>query len=169
MIKKILLAVAVMLPLFGASAQNIKIGLVNTNEIIQAMPETADAQKKLAENSKKYEDEYAKLQEEFKRMYDEFSKMSESEPPAIKERKAKEIQDYQNKIQGFLQSADQDMQRQQAELMAPISQKIKDAVESVGKEGGYSLIENYTPELHLYYAAPVNDITPQVKLKLGLK
>ena len=60
MIKKILLAVAVMLPLFGASAQNIKIGLVNTNEIIQAMPETADAQKKLAENSKKYEDEYAR-------------------------------------------------------------------------------------------------------------
>ena len=114
MIKKILLAVAVMLPLFGASAQNIKIGLVNTNEIIQAMPETADAQKKLAENSKKYEDEYAKLQEEFKRMYDEFSKMSETELPAIKERKAKEIQDYQNKIQGFLQSADQDMQRQQA-------------------------------------------------------
>lgn len=170
MIKKILLAVAMMLPMFGASAQStLKIGLVNTNEIIQAMPETADAQKKLAENSKKYEDEYAKLQEEFKRMYDDFNNMPETELPAIKERKAKELQDYQTKIQSFLQSAEQDMQRQQAELMAPISQKIKDAVESVGKEGGYSLIENYTPDLHLFYTAPVSDITPQVKAKLGLK
>ena len=65
-----------------------------------------------------------------KRMYDELSNMKDDELPAIKERKTREFQDYQTKVQNFLQSADQDMQRQQQELMAPISQKIKDAVES---------------------------------------
>lgn len=170
MLKKILLAVAIALPMFGASAQTtLKIGVVDTDALIQAMPETQEAQKKLADNSKKYEDEYARLQEEMKRMYDELSNMKDDELPAIKERKTREFQDYQTKVQNFLQSADQDMQRQQQELMAPISQKIKDAVESVGKEGGFSMIENYTPQLLLYYTSPVVDITPQVKAKLGIK
>lgn len=170
MLKKILLAVVMMLPVFGASAQGtLKVGLVDTDAIIQAMPETQDAQKKLADISKKYEDEYAHLQDEMKRLYEELNNMKEDELPAIKERKTREFQDYQAKVQNFLQSADQDLQRQQSELMAPIMQKIKGAVESVGKEGGFGMIENYTPQLMLYYADPVVDVTPQVKAKLGVK
>ncbi len=88
MLKKILLAVAIALPFFGASAQqSVKIGLVDTNSILQAMPETSDAQKKLAEASKKYEDEFARLQEELKRLYDEFQAMKPDELQAIKDRK----------------------------------------------------------------------------------
>ena len=103
MLKKILLAVAIALPMFGASAQTtLKIGVVDTDALIQAMPETQEAQKKLADNSKKYEDEYARLQEEMKRMYDELSNMKDDELPAIKERKTREFQDYQTKVQNFL-------------------------------------------------------------------
>lgn len=170
MLKKIILAVALALPMFGASAQStLKIGLVDANAVVQAHPDTEAAQKKLADASKKYEDEYAKLGEEMKRMYDELSNMKEDELPAIRERKTREFQDYQVKVQTFEQNAQQDLQRMQQELMAPILQKIKEAVESVGKEGNYSLIQTYDPSLTLYYAAPVTDITPLVKTKLGLK
>lgn len=170
MIKKILLAVALLLPVFGASAQStLKIGLVDTSAILQIMPETKEAQTKLADASKKYEDEYAKLGEEMKRMYDELNNMKPDELQAIKERKTREFQDYQVKVQNFEQSAQQDLSRMQQELMAPIVQKIRDAVESVGKENGYSMIQNYEQGLTLYYAAPVTDITPQVKAKLGVQ
>lgn len=170
MLKKILLAVAVLLPMFGASAQStLKIGLVDTSAILQVMPDTKDAQTKLADASKKYEDEYAKLGEEMKRMYDELNNMKADELPAIRERKTREFQDYQVKVQNFEQSAQQDLSRMQQELMAPIIQKIRDAVESVGKEGGFSMIQNYEQGLTLYYAAPVVDITAQVKAKLGVK
>lgn len=170
MLKKIILAVALMLPFVGASAQStVKIGLVDTGAIVQALPDTEAAQKKVAEASKKYEDEYAKLNEEFKRMYDEFNAMSADELPAIKERKTRELQDYTQKIQAFEQNAQQDLARMQQELLGPIFQKIKDAVESVGKEGNYSLIEDYNPQTTLYYASPVEDITTQVKAKLGVK
>ncbi len=168
MIKKILLAVAVIFPML-ASAQSLKIGLVDVNSIFSALPETAEAQNKVAEASKKYDSEYAKLGEEMKRLYDEFQNMSDSELPAIKERKARELQDYQQKLQAFEQSAMQDLQRMQAELMSPIQAKIQQAVESVGKEGNYSLIQVNEAQLTLYHAAPVEDITPAVKAKLGLK
>ncbi|MBD5194561.1 MAG: OmpH family outer membrane protein [Bacteroides sp.] len=170
MLKKILLAVALMLPLFGASAQTtVKLGLVDTGAVLQALPDTQEAQKKVQEASKKYEDEYARLGEEMKRMYDELNNMKPDELPAIKERKMREFQDYQAKVQTFEQNAQQDLQRMQSELLNPIFLKIKDAVESVGKEGGFSMIQDYNPQQTLFYAAPVVDVTPQVKSKLGIK
>lgn len=165
MLKKIILAVALLLPLAGASAQTLKIGLVDTNTIIAAHPDTKVAQAKIDETSAKYEEEYKKLGQEFQRLYGE---IKDDDLPAIKERKTKELQDQQLKIQNFEQSAQQHLAQMQQELMAPILQKIKDAIESVGKEEGFSLIQELAPQLNLYYAAPVEDVTAKVRAKLGL-
>ncbi|MBD5298983.1 MAG: OmpH family outer membrane protein [Bacteroides sp.] len=168
MFKKILLVAALILPML-ASAQTLKIGLVDLNELITKMPDTAEAEKKVGEVSKKYEDEYAKLGEEMKRMYDELQNMKEDELPAIRERKAREFTDYQQKIQQFEQTAMQDIQRMTQELMAPIHQKVRTAIEAVSKEGSYSLVQDKNPQLVYYYDAPVVDITNDVKTKLGIK
>lgn len=74
--------------------------------------------------------------------------MKEDELPAIRERKTREFTDYQQKISQFEQQAMQDLQKLQQELMAPIMQKIRGAVEAVGKEGGYSLIQEKNPQAH---------------------
>ena len=166
MIKKILLAVAFAIPML-VSAQSLKVGVVDTSAIMQAMPDTKAAETKIADTSKKYEDEFGKLQQEFARLYEEFQKMPESEPQAIKERKTREVADMQQKMETFHQTATQDLQRMQQELMAPIVSKIKDAIESVGKEGGYSIVQE--SQALIYYAAPVVDITDSVKAKLGVK
>ncbi|MDE6011012.1 MAG: OmpH family outer membrane protein, partial [Muribaculaceae bacterium] len=113
--------------------------------------------------------EFNKLGEEMNRLVDEYQKMSENELPAIKERKTRELSDYQQKYQQFEQTAMQDLQKMQNDLYGPIQQKIAQAVESVGREGNYSLIQMYNPTLTLYYADPVEDITPAVKAKLGVK
>ena len=166
MIKKILLMAAIALPLF-ASAQTLKLGLVDTNEIIAKMPETAAAQNTLNEAQKKYQAEFQRIEEEFQRQYEEFNNMAQDELPAIKERKARQLQETQQKAEAFQQNVMQDLQKQQEELMAPVVQKVKSAIESVGKENGFSLIQDMAGG-QLYFAAPVEDITPLVKAKLGL-
>ena len=168
MIKKVLLAIALICPML-LSAQTLKIGLVDFGSILQAMPETTAAQNQLKEVSDKYEAEYKKLGEEMNRLVEEYQKMAENELPAIKERKTRELSDYQVKLQQFEQTAGNDLQKMHADLMGPIQQKISQAVESVGREGNYSLIQMYDPQLTLYHAAPVEDITPIVKAKLGVK
>ena len=168
MFKKILLVAALLIPML-ASAQTLKVGLVDLNEIITKMPETADAEKQVGDASKKYEDEFAKLQDEMKRRLDEYQNMKEDELPAIKERKAREIQDYQTKIEQFSQEAMQHLQQMNQQLMTPVIQKVRTAIESVGKEGGYSLIQDKNPQLTYYFASPVVDITDDVKAKLGVK
>ena len=98
MFKKILLVAALLIPML-ASAQTLKIGLVDQNDIISKMPETTEAQKKVEEISKKYESEYMKLNDEMKRLYDEINNMKEDELPAIRERKTRDFTDHQVKVQ----------------------------------------------------------------------
>ena len=145
MIKKILLIAALVLPMC-AFAQDLKIGIVSLDEVIEKLPEYQDAQNKFVETSKKYEDEL----------------------PAIKDRKVREFQEYQVKIQQFTQTADQELAKVQQDLMAPLEKKVRDAIESVGRDGGFSLIEQKVNQIILYYAAPVVDITDQVKARLGV-
>ncbi len=166
MIKRLLLAVALALPVL-ASAQSIKLGLVNTQEVLVALPESKAAETKLADISKRYEAEYAKLGEEMKRKLDEYQALKADEPAAIKEQKMKDLQEYQNKIQQFEQMAQKDLQTQQETLMSPIISKVRNAIESVGKEGGFTLIQEKAAVL--YFGAPAEDITPLVRQKLGLK
>lgn len=167
MIKKILLAAALAIPMF-ASAQSLKVGIVDVEEVVQKLPDYTEAQNKYVETSKKYEDEFAKLQEELKRRYDEIQNMPQDELQVIQERKVKDFQEYQLKTQQFEQTAAQELQKVQSDLLAPIYQKVNNAIQAVGQEGGYSLIEAKVSQFILYYASPVVDITPEVKAKLGV-
>jgi len=168
MLKKLLLAVAVALPMF-ASAQTVKLGLVDTNAIIGQMPETAEAQKKINEVSKRLDTEYNSLGEEMKRKLDEYQNMKADEPAAIKDRKTRELSEYQQKIQNFEKQAMNDLQKLQQDLMAPIMKKVNDAIQAVGMEGNYTLIQDKNPQIVLYFGAPAIDITNDVKNKLGIK
>ena len=166
MFKKILtvVAVALALPVIAAAQ---KFGTVDVNAIFTAMPETTAAQTQLQEANKKYEDEFKKLQEEVDKKYQEFQALPEGTPESIKERRMQEIQELAQKIDTFRNTASQDLQRQQEQLMAPIQQKIVEAIKTVGQEGNYTFIlENGVPA---YSGTDVTDVTAAVKAKLGIK
>ncbi|MDE6453457.1 MAG: OmpH family outer membrane protein [Muribaculaceae bacterium] len=168
MIKKILLAVLFALP-FSAFAQ--KFGVVDINTVFEVMPETAKAQTELTDASKKYEDEFAKLREEVDKLFAEYQNLQKdpSTPDAIKERRLNELQERDQKVQQFRNTASQDLARLQEQLMAPIQQKIADAVKAVGQEGGYTFIFPNEQGLLLYTGTDVTDVTNAVKAKLGIK
>lgn len=164
MIKKLLLAIVMIVPSM-AFAQ--KFGVVNAQPIIEAMPDMTEARTALETASKKYEDEFKNLQEEFNKKYTEFQAMGEETPQTIKDRRMSEITELGQKMDQFRSTATQDLQRQQEQLMAPIQQKVMTAIQSVGAEGEYTMIfENNVP---IYVGSSVEDITPKVKEKLGLK
>ena len=71
-----------------------------------------------------------------------------------------EIQDKGQKVEQFRQQATQDLQRQNEQLMAPILQKITEAIKSVGQEGSFTFIFPNEPSLLLYQGTDVTDVTP---------
>lgn len=167
MIKKILLAIAVAFPMC-LSAQ-AKFGTVNAEEIITAMPEFTEAQNKVAEASKQYEDEYKKLNEELQKKFADYQTLEQdaATPQSIKERRLQEMQDLDKKAQQFLQTAQQDLQRQQAQMMQPIQDKMVQAIKSVGVNNGFTMI--FPAEVPAYVSTDVVDVTPLVKTELGIK
>ncbi len=166
MIKKLLLAALIAMPTM-AFAQ--KFAIINTQTVVEAMPEMAQARTQLEASSKKYQEEFNKLQETFQKSYEEYQKLEQdaTTPQTIKDRRVQELQEMQSKIQQFRETVSQDLEKQQQQLMAPIQQKVADAIKGVGASGSYTMIfENVLP---LYTGSDVEDITPQVKSRLGLK
>lgn len=168
MIKKLILALLVALPL-SAAAQ--KFGTVDIDQVLQVMPEVADMQRQITEASQKYEAEFQKLVEEVNKLYTEFQSIADdpATPQTIKERRMQEIQDRQQKVEQFRNTATQDLQRQQEQLMGPIQGRLTDAIKAVGQEGGFTFIFPNDPSLVLYQGTDVVDVTATVKAKLGIK
>lgn len=166
MIKKILLVVAVAIALpVVANAQ--KFGVVNADEIITALPDFKQMQEQITEASKSYEEEFKKLQDEFNKKYSEFQGLAADTPDSIKERRMTELQELDQKIQQFRNTAEQDLQRQQQTLMAPIEQKLMEAINAVGSEGGYTFI--FQDGMAAFTGKDVVNVTNDVKTKLGIK
>ncbi|MCM1482718.1 MAG: OmpH family outer membrane protein [Muribaculaceae bacterium] len=166
MIKKLLLAVMIAIPAFGFAQ---KFAIVDTQNIIEVMPEMASARTQLQAASDKYETEFKKLQETLQASITEYQKVADdaNTPQSIKDRRVKDIQEMQQKIEEFRATATQDLQKQQEQLMTPVQQKLMDAIKAVGTDGGYTMVfENVMP---LYTGTDVEDITPKIKTRLGIK
>ena len=164
-----LLAITATMMCFAAQAQ--KFGYVNTSEIFNVMPEKASAENTLKQVSDKYETEFKNLQDAFqKKMADyEAADKDASTPQAIKDRHQQELQDEYMKIQNFQQTASQDLQRQQETLLAPITQKLQNAIQAVGAEGGYTFIFDQAAGSIIYTGTNAEDVSAKVKAKLGIK
>ena len=161
--KKILLALLVAIPMF-AFAQAPKFGVVNTQTIAEAMPELKAAQEQVQASTQKYEEELKKLQEKIEKDFADFQALDANTPESIKERRMQDIQQQEQKQ--FHSTAMQDLQRQQAALMAPIQEKIQSAIQAVGKENNLTFI--FESNVPLYVGTDVTDVTSMVRTKLGI-
>ena len=166
MIKKVVLvlAAAIALPL-AINAQ--KFGMVNVETVITSMPEYGKVGDQIAEASKRYEDEFKKLQDEMDKKYTEYQGLGADVPDSIKERRMTELNELAQKMDQFRATAQQDLQKQQQTLMAPIEQRLIEAIKSVGQEGGFTFI--LQEGMPLYTGSDVQDVTPLIKQKLGIK
>ncbi len=163
--KKLVVLIFMLLPL-GVFAQD-KIAIVKTTDIFNAMPEVSSVEKKLAELNEQYEKEFKTMQDEYTKKYSEYMSQQDSLTENIKLRRQQEIQDLETRIQNFVPIAQQEIQKKQQELYAPIQQKMQDAIKAVGDEKGYTYIIN--PQVLLYTGSDAVDATDFVKAKLGLK
>ena len=149
------------------NAQEVKIAFVNTQEVFMALPEVADMQKKLEDLNAKYKKELETMQGEYQKKYSDFIAQQDSLTENIKVRRMQEVQDMQQRMDNFVQVAQQDVAKQQQDLLTPIQQKIQDAIKAVGAEKGYTYIID--PQVLLYQGSNAIDATQFVKAKLGLK
>ena len=150
-----------------ANAQG-KFGHVNTQEIIQMMPEYNKAKTEIDALQAQYEADLKSMQDELQKKGEAFDKEQASLPDNIKQRRQTELQEMYQKIQQSYQDNQQALQKASAEKMQVIQTKVLDAIKAVGQEGSYVYImeNNSLPYISTTLST---DVTAQVKAKLGLK
>ncbi|MBD3591127.1 OmpH family outer membrane protein [Bacteroides sp. GM023] len=171
MLKKIALVMLLALPM-GVFAQNLKFGHINAQEIISVMPEFTKAQNDIQALEKQLMSELQRTQEEFNKKYQEFQQAiaKDSLPANIAERRQKELQDMAQRQDQFQQEAQQQMSKAQNDAMAPIYQKLDNAIKAVGAAEGVIYIFDLarTPIPYVNESQSIN-LTNKVKANLGIK
>ncbi len=165
--KKLIIALLLALPL-GVFAQNLKVGYINKQEILTAMPESNVAMKSLEDMNLKYITEGKKLQEEFQRKYQEYAEQAETMDEAIRKYKENELARLQQSIQEFTQNAEETLKKKQQELFAPIMAKLDEAINKVGNEQGFTYIIDNTAGILTYKSAQAIDVSSAVRKALGI-
>ncbi len=146
-----------------------KFGHVNSQEIVQAMPEFTKARTDIEALAKQYDADLKSMQEELQKKAEAYEKEQATLPANIKERREKELQEMYTKIQQSAQDNQQALQKTQAEKMQAITTKVLDAIKAIGQQGGYVYIMDLTGGIPYISTTLSKDITPEVKAKLGLK
>jgi len=162
--KKVIIAMLLMMPL-AISAQ--KFGHVNTQELFAQMPEVAQVRLKMDTINSQYEAQLTSMNEEFQRKYQDYVAQEATMADAIKQIRQQELQEMQQRIQLFYQTAEQDIQRKQQELLTPVHERMAAAIKAVGIREGYTYIFDSAAMVHI--GEDATDVMPAVKRELGIQ
>ena len=163
-----MIAIALMPLMLMAQA---RIGIVNSQQLFDLMPEKAAAEAQLKTLSDRYHAEYALLQSEFDKKYADYQTVAAdaSYPETIKERRVQELQESDKKMREFERRAADEIAARREALTKPITDKIQGAIRTAGEQGNFDLVLD-TAVTPVAYTGPATvDITPMVKAILGLE
>lgn len=152
----------------GFSQVNAKLGYIDSNELLEMMPGKDSIQKALQSYGRTLETQLQTMYAEYQSKIQDYQANSRTMSDIIRQTKEKELADLETRIQTFQQQADTDLQNKQVELLQPLLDKAKNAINAVAKENGYTYIFDVGTGAFLFYEKGEN-ILPLVKVKLGLK
>jgi outer membrane protein len=165
--KKIIVLCLVLATSLAVFAQKSRFGHVDSNAIFSVMPEREQATKAVEDYARILETQLQQLNAELETKYNDYMAGKDTYSPSILQMKEDELVNLQQRIQAFQVRAQEDMQNKELELLEPIYTKIQDAIKAVGLEK--SLIYVFDVSTLLYVSDESVDITPDVKIKLGIK
>jgi len=149
-------------------SQNLKFGHIDSQKVLESMPQRDSAQKVLEKEFKEMENILQEMQVEFNKKYQSYLEKQDSLSPIVKKAKEEELQQLQERVQNYQQTAQQDIQKRESALLKPIMDKAKSAIEEVGKENGFVYVFDTAGGLLLYYSDKSTDIFPLVCKKLNI-
>ena len=148
------------------STAQSKIAHINTTQLVEAMPEMKTAQAEIERLTKTYEAEIktmaTELQNKVKQYQAEVDTKTEEENTA----RATEVQTMEQSIRQYQGQAQQDLQKKEADLLKPIFEKAKAAIDKVAKTQGFQYVLDSTQGGGVL-VADGKDLLADVKTELG--
>ena len=150
----------------GASAQGQKIGFIRSSVILDQAPGRAEAEAQFDKETSGYRDQIKRMTDSLDAMVASFQKVQGSMTASARDAKQKELQAKNAEFQRRSADLQQKAQQRQGELVQPILDRVKGAIEDVRVEGGYSFILNADEGSSIVAMDKNLDLTEKVLAKL---
>lgn len=155
---------------FTATAQ--KIGYVDSGSLLTMMPKVKEAESNLEALGKQLQAKGQKMMQDFQVKYQDLERRAQAGDIAPKDQEAQVamLKEEENKILQYEQEMQSQLAAKREELLAPILEEVRNAIQAVAKDNGYSYIFDGSPGIGvLLYADETTNVTGLVKAKLGLQ
>jgi outer membrane protein len=155
--------------LFGAGtldAQVLKIGYVNSQQILATSAEAAAAEERFNQEMQAFQAQVQRLEQELEGLQERYQQQQLTLSPEARANREQQIQlklqEYQTTAQQLQQQADQ----RRAELVQPVVDKVTAIIETMREEGQYHLILDVAAG-SIISADTTLDLTPEVMRRLS--
>ena len=164
-LKTLLLAITLTTGMFVANAQ--KIAHINSEELVAAMPETKAMQDELAKMAQNFDNDYKAQATALQAKLEKYQKEAPSKTDEENAKRQQEVAQLQQKLQLYLKSAQEEMQKKQMDMIKPIIEKAQKAIQDVAKEKGIKYVFDSAPGKGLI-VFDGEDLLAAVKAKLNI-
>jgi len=166
--KKILIVIIALVIAAPTFAQQ-KFGHIDSAALLELMPEKAKAEKDIEAFAKEFQTAYEAMMKEYEGKATSFQQTEKDMIPTVRNTKVREITELERRIQEFQTQAQEEIGKKQQEVLTPIIDKARKAIDEVAVEKNYTYVFDNSAEVGvLLYSKDAEDIMADVKAKLGL-
>ena len=150
-----------------ASAQGgQKFAYIRSSVLLEQAPGRAEAESQFDRETSGYRDQIKRMSDSLNTMVADFEKRQATLSATARETRGREIQGKEAEYQRRTRELEQKAQQRQGELVQPILERVKLAIEELRVEGGYSFVFNADQGSSLVAMDKNLDITDRVLTKL---
>lgn len=143
-----------------------KVAHIDVTQLLAAMPEMKSAEAELKKLQETYNADIQASMTELRNKFTQYQNEAPSKSKEENDKRAVELQGFEKNIGDAQQAAQQEFQKKQAELFAPISEKAKAAIEKVAAAQGFDYVIDSQAGGGLIVARG-KDLLADVKKELG--
>ena len=176
-LRRLLLAAVAVALAPAALAQPIKVGFVDTDQIVIRMPAFADVQTQLQQQQQAVGQRVAVVQDSLQQVFntklEEYQTFDQSAvaTDAARQERQQELLQLRNDIEQAEVQGLQYLSYAEARLLQPVLNQIDQAIQAEAADGGYDLVlptvANNAP-VFLYRSERVDDLTVPIMERLGI-
>ena len=148
----------------GFSQSNV--AHIDSQSLISQMPEVKEAQAQIEKLQKTYQTEIEASMKEYQTKLQTYSADAQNQTEVTNQARQKELAGMEQNIQQYQQTAAQDIQKKQADLLKPLIDKARAAIQKVAKAQGFDYVIDATEGGSLILAGG-KDLLEEVKIELG--
>jgi outer membrane protein len=150
----------------GLEAQVLKIGYINSQQILASSPDAAAAQQRFDQEMQGFQAEVEQLEAELTRLQERLQQQQLTLSPEARANREQQIQQRLQAYQARTAELQRIADRRRAELIQPVMDRITSVIEAIREEGRYSLILDVAAGA-IVAADTTLDLTPEVLRRLG--